>query len=49
LQASTLAARSEPGELELVEIGPAINRAANDGPELQLPVTAPTKRREPDR
>jgi putative SOS response-associated peptidase YedK len=44
LQASALAARGGAGELELVEIGPAINRAANDGPELQVPVAPAAKR-----
>ncbi len=29
--------------LELVEIGPAVNRVANDGPELQTPAAAPIR------
>jgi len=38
-KAMQLARPAPEGDLELIEIGPAVNKSANDGPELQTPLS----------
>jgi putative SOS response-associated peptidase YedK len=42
-EAMALARPAPEDALELVEIGPAVNKSANDGPELQSPVGEPIR------